>query len=68
MWNLISYTKYFLCVTAQELILMGSQLRATLVKWIFSHLMDLIAETQKLQVLQSDIGNDFIQAHPKDLH
>ena len=47
---------------------MGSQLRATLVKGIFVHLMDLIAETQNVQVLQSDIGKAFIQAHLKGLH
>ena len=46
---------------------MGSQLRTILVKGIFVHLMDLITETQNLQVLQSDIKNASIQAHYKHL-
>ena len=40
--------------------------RATVVKGISVHLLDLIAESQGLEFLCGDIGNAFIQAFTKE--
>ena len=44
----------------------GLSTRATVVKGISVRLLDLIADSQNLQVLCGDIGNAFIQANTKE--
>ena len=44
----------------------GLSTRATVVKGVFVHLLDLIADSQNLQVLCGDIGKTFIQADTKE--
>ena len=44
----------------------GLSTRATVLKTVYVRLLDLIANTQDLEVLCGDIGNTFIQANTKE--
>ena len=44
----------------------GLSTRSIVVKWISVHLLDFIADSQNLKVIQGDICNAFIHAHAKE--